>query len=76
MSVHPAIVVLGGIVAAALLAKNGLDVPNQPVPPNLAYATATVKDPIPVEGIRSAHAFNLGTIVGRTIGKAVRGPVK
>lgn len=76
MSVHPAIVVLGGIVAASLMAKYGLDVPNQPVPPNLAYSTATVKEPIPVDGIRSVHAFNFGSIIGRTIGKAARGPIK
>ena len=76
MSVHPAIVVLGGILAASLMAKYGLDVPDQPVPPNLAYARATVKEPIPVDAIRSTHAFNFGTTIGRTIGKVVRETVE
>lgn len=76
MSVHPAIVVLGGILAGSLMAKYGLDVPDQTVPIGLAYTRSTVKDPIPVDAIRSTHAFNFGGVVGRSIGRAARGQTK
>lgn len=73
MAVHPGFIVLGGIIAASFMARAGIDVSNQPIPPNIAYAKATVKDPIPVDAIRSTYAFNFGAIVGRSIGRAARG---